>query len=219
MPSTATISTWPRRSSPSPTGCGSSSCAARDRQGALDDDDDDDLLVQLQVVSRDIEPPVLRVPAGLAVTATGSNGAVLTYRVHVSDPVDPSAAGRANAADGLAAVDEALLAIDGTKIAANASWSANCTLEQLEVALTETSAAMLAQAKRGSGTTDHPQHPNTAKSYATGSIKGIGAAIAVSATRFGGSGGRISARPALSWCHDYRQRVGRLPNDDIGVFP
>jgi transposase len=48
----------------------------------------------------------------------------------------------------------ALLAIDGTKIAANASWSANRTLEQLETDLAEASAAMLAQAAEADAAED-----------------------------------------------------------------
>lgn len=40
----------------------------------------------------------------------------------------------------------ALLAVDGTKVGANASWSANRTLDQLEAELAEASAAMLAEA-------------------------------------------------------------------------
>ena len=40
----------------------------------------------------------------------------------------------------------ALLAVDGTKVGANASWSANRTLEQLEAQIAEASAAMLADA-------------------------------------------------------------------------
>ena len=40
----------------------------------------------------------------------------------------------------------ALLAVDGTKVAANASWSANRTLEQLDAELAEAAAAMLADA-------------------------------------------------------------------------
>src|SRR4249919_1900291 len=40
----------------------------------------------------------------------------------------------------------ALLAVDGTKVGASASWSANRTLEQLEAELAEASAAMLADA-------------------------------------------------------------------------
>jgi transposase len=43
-------------------------------------------------------------------------------------------------------VSLALLAIDGTKVAADASWSANRTLPQLEVELAEASARMLAAA-------------------------------------------------------------------------
>jgi transposase len=43
-------------------------------------------------------------------------------------------------------VSLALLAIDGTKIAADASWSANRTLEQLDADIAAASAAMLAQA-------------------------------------------------------------------------
>jgi transposase len=39
-----------------------------------------------------------------------------------------------------------LLAVDGTKVAADASWSANRTLEQLEQQIAQASAAMLAQA-------------------------------------------------------------------------
>lgn len=39
-----------------------------------------------------------------------------------------------------------LLAVDGTKVAADASWSANRTLEQLEEQIAEASAAMLTQA-------------------------------------------------------------------------
>jgi transposase len=40
----------------------------------------------------------------------------------------------------------ALLAVDGTKVGANASWSANRTLEQLDAELAEAAAAMLADA-------------------------------------------------------------------------
>jgi len=40
----------------------------------------------------------------------------------------------------------ALLAVDGTKVAADASWSANRTFEQLEADLADATAAMLAQA-------------------------------------------------------------------------
>jgi transposase len=40
----------------------------------------------------------------------------------------------------------ALLAVDGTKVGANASWSANRTLEQLEAELGEATAAMLVEA-------------------------------------------------------------------------
>jgi transposase len=40
----------------------------------------------------------------------------------------------------------ALLAVDGTKVGADASWSANRTLEQLQAELAEASAAMLAEA-------------------------------------------------------------------------
>lgn len=42
----------------------------------------------------------------------------------------------------------ALLAVDGTKVGADASWSANRTLEQLEEQIAEASAAMLAEAAR-----------------------------------------------------------------------
>ena len=64
---------------------------------------------------RDVVPPVLRVPAGLAVTATGSNGAVVTYGVHVSDAVDPHPTVRCRPASG------SLFPLAATKVYCRAS--------------------------------------------------------------------------------------------------
>jgi len=56
----------------------------------------------------------------------------------------------------------ALLAVDGTKVGADASWSANRTLEQLDAELGEASAAMLADAAATDAEARAAAHPRRA---------------------------------------------------------
>ena len=90
----------------------------------------------------------------------------------------------------------ALLAVDGTKVAADASWSANRTFEQLEADLADATAAMLAQAAATDAERTPDSAPNEAMNYPS----------------------RCAPAPAVS--HGSPKRgIGSLPNSRKATMP